>query len=138
MLGPAFLDPTTGKTFRHTSMLELVKDWTGGCKASPGNNDIIAPLIQTGVLTPKNLFALAHQIRNTVETYGDEVGLNEAALATVINECLIPRVVRARLIRHAWKYHGVRRRVAKEDLVVLREETRSIMKTAGLQPSGES
>ncbi len=138
MLGPDFLDPTTGKTFRHQSMLKLVMDWTGGCSASPGNNDIIAVIVQSGVMNQQNLIVLAHQIRETLENFGEETGLEEHAIATVINECLIPRKVRARLIRHAWKYHGVRRAVAREDIAELRDETRGIMKRAGLQPSGDS
>jgi hypothetical protein len=130
MLGPELIDPTTNKTFRHASMVDLLKDWTGGCSALPGNYDVIQVIIQSGVMDARNLQVLAHRL--ATET------LDEAMLATVIHEFLRHRRVRLRLQRHALKYHRIPRRQAKADLKALEEETVEIMKKAGLNPWGES
>ncbi len=130
MLGPELIDPTTNKTFRQASMVDLLKDWTGGCSALPGNSDVIQVILQSGVMNARNLQVLAHRL--ATET------LDETALATVIHEFLKHRRVRLRLQRHALKFHRVPRKAAKEDLKALETETADIMRKAGLSPWGES
>jgi hypothetical protein len=140
MLGAELYDPTTGKTLRHMSMLELVKDWCGGCAARPGNTDIIQPLVRAGIMDGPTVIALAHRVKATMAFDGEKRpdALSEVQLATIISECLISRHVRARLVRHALKHHGISRRAAKDDLRELAEEARAIMRRAGLTPTGES
>lgn len=130
MLGPELIDPTTDQTFRRASMVDLLKDWTGGCAALPGNHDVIQVLLQARVIDTKNLLVLSQRLaHNTV----DEVGL-----ATIIHEFLKYRRVRIRLQRHALKYHRVPRKQAKADVKELETETAEIMRKAGLSPWGVS
>lgn len=130
MLGSDLVDPTTGETFRQQSMVELLKDWTGGCSVNPGNMDVANVLFQVGVISPRNLVRLAHALAR-----GE---IDEKGMATVIHEFLRMRKVRIRLQRHAIKYHGVPRAQAKKDLKELEAETAAIMRRAGLSPWGES
>ena len=65
MLGPELIDPTTNKTFRHASMVDLLKDWTGGCSALPGNYDVIQVIIQTGVNELENADQLEAETEET-------------------------------------------------------------------------
>ena len=128
MLGPDLVDPGTGQTFRRQVMADLVKDWTGGCAANPGNNDILFVLFQAGIIDRRNAVTLARRLRD----------LDELALATVIHEFLTQRRVRVRLVRHALKFHGVSRQKGKADLKELEAETAEIMRKGGLSPWGES
>lgn len=130
MLGSNLVDPTTGHSFRRLSMTDLLKDWTGGCSALPGNPDVITVLLQAKVLNYQNLLILAKRVAQDT--------LDEVALATIIHEFLKPRRVRVRLQRHALKYHKVPRRQAKTDLKELEAETADIMRKAGLEPWGGS
>jgi len=140
MLGAELYDPTTGKTLRHMSMLELVKDWLGGCAAAPGNTDVLDPIRRAGLMTDRTILLLAHRVKVTMAFDGEkrDDSLSELQLATIISECLLSRHVRARLVRHALKYHGVPRKAAKEDLRELADEARTIMRRGGLMPTGES
>lgn len=140
MLGAELYDPTTGKTLRHMSMLELVKDWFGGCQSAPGNTDILDPIRRAGIMNDRSMLLLAHRVKATMAFEGEKRpdALSEVQLATIISECLLSRHVRARLVRHALKYHGVSRKAAKEDLRELADEARTIMRRGGLTPTGES
>ncbi len=130
MLGSHLIDPTSGETFLKRSMRDLLKDWTGGCVACPGNFDVIQVVLQVGVMNRRNLRVLTH--RNAQDS------LDGTALATVIHEFLRHRKLRIRLQRHAMKYHGITRQQAKADLKELETETADLMRKAGLSPWGES
>jgi len=138
MLGSELVNPQTDRSFRHESLLELVKDWTGGCRAKPGNSDIMEPLLRAGVITSEGLVKLAFGIEGTLRRDPRVPPLAEAQLARITYEFLLVKGARARLIRHAWKYHKVRRREAKANLHELQAECRSIMRRAGMQPPGEA
>jgi hypothetical protein len=130
MLGSHLIDPTTDETFLKRSMRDLLKDWTGGCSACPGNFDVIQVVLQVGIMDRRNLRVLAHRAAQN--------SLDETALATIIHEFLRHRKLRIRLQRHAIKYHGINRRQAKADLKDLETETADLMRKAGLSPWGES
>jgi hypothetical protein len=140
MLGAELYDATTGKTYRHMSMLELLKDWAGGCVVRPGNTDVIETVVSSGIMNAGSVIQLAHRVKATMAFQGEQTpqGLTEVQLATIISECILSRHVRARLIRHASKYHGVPRKAAKQDLRELSDEVRTIMRRGGLTPTGES
>jgi hypothetical protein len=118
-------------------MLKLAIDLTGGCTSSPGNTDVIQVVVERGVMKAEQLPLLAHALQETRETRGSD-GLREAALAAILFEFCRNRYVRARMIRHALKHHGVKRAVAKRDLLELRGECAGLLKGIGALPWGES
>lgn len=100
-----------------SDMLKLVIDWTGGCPAEPGNDDVLQALMECGVKREK-LVLLAHALTNGV--------WSRYAAAHLVLEMLSARHVRAAVALHGHRNHGLSLLQARRDVYELRSEAREI------------
>lgn len=108
-------------------MVAIVKDWLGGCPASPGNNDVLEVIVSLGI-PPHVLAMMAHSLANQ-EWSRYEIG------KMICNITKNPRAFAA-LARHGKVYHGLRLDQARRDLRELRAEARETVQREVLRRVG--
>jgi hypothetical protein len=99
-------------------MVDILKDWLGGCPNHPGNTDVIEVLLRLGV-TPQEIAA-----KGLALSVGEWTRRRAAAL---ILDLTGTRRVSAALARHGKVYHGLRLDVARRDVRELHAEARELV-----------
>ncbi len=127
---PSIMVKETGRTLEHEAMLAVIRDMTGGCPAKPANSDVIQMVVRKQVATVEALRHLSFMVVDTINTLGPEP-LTEPYCARVLYSMLEDRDVRARMIRHACRYHKISRRQAVTDVGELHQDCREILVRAG-------
>jgi hypothetical protein len=108
-------------------MLEILKDWLGGCPNHPGNTDVIEVLVSLGV-TAEELAAKALALAHGRWT--------RKAAGKLILDMTGTRRVSAALARHGRVYHGLRLDQARRDVRELHAEARELVQREILQEVG--
>ena len=119
-----------GEMLTPREMMEIVVDWTGGCRGKLGNTDVIEALLGVGV-TKEKLVLLALALVNGAWT--------RHAIATLILEMLSASRVRAAVAVHGHRYHGLSLCEARRDVRSLRDEAREMAQRevlATIRPRG--
>lgn len=108
-------------------MVDIVKDWLGGCPAAPGNTDVLEVIVSLGI-PPHVLAMMAHSLSNQ-EWSRYQIG-------KLICSITSNRRTMAALARHGKVYHGLRLDQARKDLHELHAEAREAVQREVLRRVG--